>query len=308
MMACTPWNAHAGCKAKLLLPRRRLRGKPRAEPALFVAEERTKQREPCVSRSRSWPSPGRAGTKMEWPRLPRSSCKSPVQLLLCPPSHSQLCELPLHLSPRPQPQRHARANEPESSSPSSSSREAAAKSHLPSILSPTQKRAQSTTFQSNILLVSTLLFLRILSTFHTHQSNPSPHPPSNPSSPPPPPSTPLISSTFLTSFLPTSLQPLPRLPELVHVPSTRTCNGFEYYACGDQDQGYSMHPLRGRARGALDLTNGQWWRRVPSETGKGDVPSTDPSNWFAAQNATTPAETTHRPLCSRHAYCAAEPR
>jgi len=131
MMACTPWNAHAGCKAKLLLPRRRLRGKPRAEPALFVAEERTKQREPCVSRSRSWPSPGRAGTKMQWPHLPRPSCKCPVQLLLCPPSHSQLCELPLHLSPRPQPQRHARANEPESSSPSSSSREAAAKSHLP---------------------------------------------------------------------------------------------------------------------------------------------------------------------------------
>ena len=176
MMACTPWNAHAGCKAKLLLPRRPLRGKPRAEPALFEAEERTKQREPCMSRSRSRPSPGRAGTKMEWPRLPRSSCKCPVQLLLCPPSHSQLCDLPLHLSPRPQPQRHARANEPGSSSPSSSSREAAAKSHLPSILSPTQKRAQSTTFQSNILLVSTLLFLRILSTFHTHQSNPSPHP------------------------------------------------------------------------------------------------------------------------------------
>ena len=218
MMACTPWNAHAGCKAKLLLPRRRLRGKPRAEPALFVAEERTKQREPCVSRSRSWPSPGRAGTKMQWPRLPRPSCKCPVQLLLCPPSHSQLCELPLHLSPRPQPQRHARANEPESSSPSSSSREAAAKSHLPSILSPTQKRAQSTTFQSNILLVSTLLFLRILSTFlHTPPTNRTllHTPPSNSSSPPPPHSTP----SSLPLFSPPSFQP-PSDPSLV-CPSTR---------------------------------------------------------------------------------------
>ena len=224
-MADTPWNAHAGCKAKLLLPRRRLRGKSHAEPALFVAEERTKQREPCVSRSRSWPSPGRAGTKMEWPRLPQSSCKCPVQLLLCPPSHSQLCDLPLHLSPRPQPQRHARANEPESSSPSSSSREAAAKSHLPSILSPTQKRAQSTTFQSNILLVSTLLFLRILSTFHTHQSNPSPHP---------------SLQLLLTS---SSSLHTPHLFHLSHLlPSNplssararaclspRTCNGFEKY-------------------------------------------------------------------------------
>ena len=156
-MACTPWNAHAGCKAKLLLPRRRLRGKPRAEPALFVAEERTKQREPCVSRSRSWPSPGRAGTKTEWPRLPRPSCKSSVQLLLCPPSHSQLCDPPLHLSPRPQPQRHARANEPGSSSSSSSSREAAAKSHLPTPSSPTQKRErQRTTSQSNIFSSPTL--------------------------------------------------------------------------------------------------------------------------------------------------------
>ena len=248
MMACTPWNAHAGCKAKLLLPRRRLRGKPRAEPALFVAEERTKQREPCVSRSRSWPSPGRAGTKMEWPRLPRPSCKCHVQLLLCPPSHSQLCDLPLHLSPRPQPQRHARANEPESSSPSSSSREAAAKSHLPSILSPTQKRAQSTTFQSNILLVSTLLFLRILSTFHTHQSNPSPHPPSNPSSPPPPPSTPHL--FHLSHLLPPNLPPTPPSSARARAClSPRTCNGFEYYACGDQDQAYLAHPPGASAEG-----------------------------------------------------------
>ena len=53
---------------------------------------------------------------MEWPRLPQSSCKCPVQLLLCPPSHSQLCDLPLHLSPRPQPRRHAPdPNEPRSS-------------------------------------------------------------------------------------------------------------------------------------------------------------------------------------------------
>ena len=87
--------------------------------------------------------------------MPWSSCKCSVQLLLCPPSHSQLCDLPLHLSPRPQPQRHARANEPGSSSSSSSSREAAAKSHLPTPSSPTQKRERKrTTSQSIILLVS----------------------------------------------------------------------------------------------------------------------------------------------------------
>jgi hypothetical protein len=224
MMACTPWNAHAGCKAKLLLPRRPLRGKPRAEPALFEAEERTKQREPCVSRSRSRPSPGRAGTKMEWPRLPRSSCKCPVQLLLCPPSHSQLCDLPLHLSPRPQPQRHARANEPGSSSPSSSSREAAAEPHLPTHPQPTQKRAQanlSIQHSSRLLphLHSSLSENSIDFPPHpTHQSNPSPHPSlqllltSSPSLHT------LISSTFLTSFLPTSLRPLSRLPE--HAPAS----------------------------------------------------------------------------------------
>ena len=253
MMACTPWNAHAGCKAKLLLPRRRLRGKPRAEPALFVAEERTKQREPCVSRSRSWPSPGRAGTKMEWPRLPRSSCKCPVQLLLCPPSHSQLCELPLHLSPRPQPQRHARANEPESSSPSSSSREAAAKSHLPSPSSrPLTKRAQAITFQSNILLVSTLLFLRILSTFHTHQSNPSPHPPSNPSSPPPPPSTPHL--FHLSHLLPPNLPPPPPSSARARAClSPRTCNGFEYYVRRVRQRGSAR---AGRAEGTSAAPSG----------------------------------------------------
>ena len=162
----------------------------------FVAEERTKQREPCVSRSRSWPSPGRAGTKMEWPRLPRSSCKCPVQLLLCPPSHSQLCDLPLHLSPRPQPQRHARANEPGSSSSSSSSCEAAAESHLPTPSSPTQKRAQATTSQSNILLVS------------------------NPSGL-------LHSSPTLSHLLLPPLQPL-SLPEHVPASPPRTCNGFEH--------------------------------------------------------------------------------
>ena len=219
MMACTPWNAHAGCKAKLLLPRRPLRGKPRAEPALFEAEERTKQREPCVSRSRSRPSPGRAGTKMEWPRLPRSSCKCPVQLLLCPPSHSQLCDLPLHLSPRPQPQRHARANEPGSSSPSSSSREAAAEPHLPTHPQPTQKRAQAN--------LSIQHSSRLLPHLHSSLSENSidfpPHPnrtllhtpPSNSSSPPPPHSTP----SSLPLFSPPSFQP-PSDPSLV-CPSTR---------------------------------------------------------------------------------------
>ena len=236
MMACTPWNAHAGCKAKLLLPRRPLRGKPRAEPALFEAEERTKQREPCVSRSRSWPSPGRAGTKMQWPRLPRPSCKCPVQLLLCPPSHSQLCDLPLHLSPRPQPQRHARANEPGSSSPSSSSREAAAEPHLPTPSSAHSKESASDNLSiqhsSRLLphLHSSLSENSIDFPPHpTHQSNPSPHPSlqllltSSPSLHT------LISSTFLTSFLPTSLRPLSRLPE--HAPALphRTCNGFENY-------------------------------------------------------------------------------
>ena len=264
MMACTPWNAHAGCKAKLLLPRRRLRGKPRAEPALFVAEERTKQREPCVSRSRSRPSPGRAGTKMEWPRLPRSSCKCPVQLLLCPPSHSQLCDLPLHLSPRPQPQRHARANEPGSSSPSSSSREAAAKSHLPSPSSrPLTKRAQATTFQSNILLVSylisTLLSLRILSTFlHTPPTNRTllHTPPSNSSSPPPPHSTP----SSLPLFSPPSFQP-PSYPSLV-CPSTRLLSLTGRATASSTTPAVTKikHTWRtppGRARRALDLTNGQ---------------------------------------------------
>ena len=52
---------------------------------------------------------------MEWPCLPRSSRKCPVQSLLCPPPHSNLCDLPLHISHRPLPRRHAPdANEPRS--------------------------------------------------------------------------------------------------------------------------------------------------------------------------------------------------
>ena len=55
----------------------------------------------------------------------------------------------------------------------------------------------------------------------------------------------------------------------------------------------------GPKRSASDRPDQQWWCRVPSETGNGEVLCTDPSNSLAAQNATAPVETTHRPLCGR---------
>ena len=187
---------------------------------------------------------------MEWPRLPRSSCKCPVQLLLCPPSHSQLCDLPLHLSPRPQPQRHARANEPGSSSPSSSSREAAAEPHLPTPSSAHSKESASDNLSiqhsSRLLphLHSSLSENSIDFPPHpTHQSNPSPHPSlqllltSSPSLHT------LISSTFLTSFFPT-LQPL--VARARAALPRRTCNGFENYVRRVRQRGSAR---AGRAEG-----------------------------------------------------------
>jgi len=63
----------------------------------------------------------------------------------------------------------------------------------------------------------------------------------------------LVSSTFLTSFFPTSLQPLSRLPEHVPAPSPRTCNGFENYVRRVRQRGSAR---AGRAEGISPAPSG----------------------------------------------------
>ena len=134
---------------------------------------------------------------MEWPCLPRSSRKCPVQLLLCPPPHSELFDLPLHISHRPQPRRHAPdANEPRSTV--AKTRELWCRScPSPSLHWSLEKRPLRPR-----QLASNPFFISRSSTFSPH------------------------SSPTLSHLLLPPLQPL-SLPEHVPALPPRTCNGFE---------------------------------------------------------------------------------
>ena len=169
---------------------------------------------------------------MEWPCLPRSSRKCPVQSLLCPPPHSNLCDLPLHISHRPQPRRHAPdANEPRSTV--AKTRELWCRScPSPSLhwslekrpLRPRQLASNPFSSLDHPLSLHTRLQLFLTSSFLL--SNPS-----------------LCPSTCLLS-LPgraTASRPTPAVNKIKDTWRT---------------------PPRGRARGALDLTYGQQRRLI----------------------------------------------
>ena len=61
-----------------------------------------------------------------------------------------------------------------------------------------------------------------------------------------------------------------------------------------------MHPLRGRARGALDLTNGQRRRRCNGRRScSTSLGSKGDERWLSPVPRRA-VEAAHRPLCSRH--------
>jgi len=110
---------------------------------------------------------------------------------------------------------------------------------------------------------------------------------------------------FLTSFL----QPLSRLPE--HAPALLTgrATASSTTPAVTKIKDTPCTPSGGERGGHWISPTASGGVECRSETGNGEVPCTeDPSTRPAAQNATAPAATTHRPLRSRHAYCAAEPR
>ena len=178
------------------------------------------------SRGHSWPSTGPASRRWtgDGRTQPRRTCrKTPLRCRLSRPPLQSSASLS-HRFPTTPRRKHSRTRRLQRRLMRRAGCRVPAQ-FPPYHFSSTQKallRQSSSNIFPVSYLISTLLFLRILSTFlHT--------PPTNRTLLHTPPSLlftsspslhTLISSTFLTSFLPTSLQPLPRCPS-TRLPSSQ---------------------------------------------------------------------------------------
>ena len=205
------------------------------------------------SRGHSWPSTGPASRRWtgDGRTQPRRTCrKTPLRCRLSRPPLQSSASLS-HRFPTTPRRKHSRTRRLQRRLMRRAGCRVPAQ-FPPYHFSSTQKallRQSSSNIFPVSYLISTLLFLRILSTFlHTHQSNTSPHP-----SLPPLHLLPLPPHPHLFHFsqlLPPNLPPTPLSSARARACSPhRTCNGFEHYACGDQDQEYLAHPPGASAEG-----------------------------------------------------------